>query len=90
MYDPLSTMRATQQGQTGLAGQVRQMMQMIRAATNPQAAMQMLLQRSPYYAQAQQLIAQAGGDAGKAFRALAAQNGLDPEKAWQEITQGAG
>lgn len=74
--------------QTNLSGALapaRQALQMIRAAQNPQAALQTIMQKSPYYTQAQKLIAQAGGDANKAFRDLAKQNGLDPESILRDL-----
>ena len=70
---------------SGALAPAKQALQMIRAAKNPQAALQTIMQRSPYYGQAQQLIAQAGGDANKAFRDLATQNGMDPESILREL-----
>jgi len=66
-------------------GQVKQMLQTIRTAQNPQAAFQMMIRQNPFYSQAQQLVAQAGGDANKAFRDLAQQNGLDPEEILRDL-----
>ena len=66
-------------------GPVKQMLQTVRAAQNPQAALQAMIRQNPYYSQAQQLIAQAGGDAGKAFRDLASQNGLDPDAILRDL-----
>ena len=74
----LNAMR--QNNMTGAIGQIRQIMQTVRAARDPQAALNMVLKNNPNYRQAMQLVQQAGGDAGKAFRDLAKQNGIDPEE----------
>ena len=60
--------------------QVKQMMQMVRSAGNPNAMMQSLLMRNPQYAQALKLVQESGGDAKAAFYKLAEQAGVDPNE----------
>ena len=60
--------------------QIKQMMQMVRGAGNPNAMLQAMLSRNPQYAQAMQLIQQSGGDAQAAFYKLAEQKGVDPNE----------
>ena len=60
--------------------QIKQMMQIVRGAGNPNAMLQAMLSRNPQYAQAMQLIQQSGGDAQAAFYKLAEQKGVDPNE----------
>lgn len=59
-------------------GPVRQMMQMVRGAQNPNAMLQMMAQQNPQLQQAMSIVQQAGGDPQKAFYALCQQRGVDP------------
>ena len=58
--------------------QIKQMMDMVRTAGDPQAMLNRILQSNPQYQQINQLINQAGGDPRKAFYDLARQRGVDP------------
>ena len=60
--------------------QIKQMMQTVRSAGNPNAMMQSLLSRNPQYAQAMKLIQESNGDAQAAFYKLAEQKGVDPNE----------
>ena len=75
---------AVNQGRLGsLSGQlqpIRQMMQMVRSAGNPQAMIGQLMQSNPAVAQAMRLVQDSGGDARTAFYRLAEQSGIDPEQ----------
>ena len=55
-------------------------MQMVRSAGNPQAMLGQLLQNNPQMRQAMNLVQQYGGDAQKAFYALAQQRGVNPDE----------
>lgn len=59
---------------------VRQMMQMVRGAQNPNAMLQMMAQQNPQLQQAMSIVQQAGGDPQKAFYALCQQRGVDPQQ----------
>lgn len=59
-------------------GAIKQMMNMVRGAQNPQAMMNQILTSNPQMKQVMDLINQSGGDPKKAFYALAEQRGVDP------------
>lgn len=63
-----------------MAAPIKQTMNMVRAAGNPQMMMMQMLGNNPQYAQAQKLIQESGGDAQKAFYSLANQMGVDPNE----------
>ena len=65
---------------SGALAPVKQLMQTVRVAQNPQAALAQAIQQNPQYAQLQTIIQQFGNDPGKAFRELAQQNGYDPDE----------
>lgn len=65
---------------TGQMAPIKNMVNMARAAGNPQIMIQKMLQSNPQYAQVQKLIADNGGDAQKAFYSLANQMGVDPNE----------
>lgn len=66
--------------QAGRMGQIKNMMQMVKGAGNPQALMANMMQNNPQYQQAMQLVQQAGGDAKTAFYQLAQQMGVNPDE----------
>jgi hypothetical protein len=68
----------------GIMGPLKQAAQTVRAAQDPNQAVNLLLQRSPYGAQARQLIQQYGS-AENACRELARQNGIDMENIMNQI-----
>lgn len=59
-------------------GQVVQMMNQVRSASNPNAMLQMLAQTNPVVQQAMTYVNQNGGNAQQAFYNLAQQKGVDP------------
>ena len=65
---------------SGAIAPVKQLMQTVKLAQNPQAALAQAIQSNPQYAQLQTLLQQYGNDPGKAFRELAQQNGYDPDE----------
>ena len=56
------------------------MFQTVKMAQNPNATFFQMMQNNPQYTQAMRIIKENGGDAKKAFYALAQQNGVDPEE----------
>ena len=62
------------------AARIKQMMQTIRAAANPQAALNMMAMNNPQLKQVMEIVNQHGGDAMAAFTAVAKENGMDPEE----------
>ena len=61
-------------------GPVKQMMQMVRTAGNPQAMLQSMAMGNPQLRQALDMIQRSGGDPQKAFYALCEQKGVDPQQ----------
>ena len=60
-------------------GNLKEMMQMYKAASNPQAFIQNMLRNNPNAAQVMQLINSNGGNPKAAFYSLARQRGINPE-----------
>ena len=56
---------------------IKNMMQMLRGAQNPSAMLNQMLQRNPQYSRVMNVIQQNGGDAQKAFYAMAKQLGIN-------------
>ena len=67
-------------GLMGNLAPIKQAMNMVKSAGNPQAMMSQLMQNNPQYSQAMKLIQDAGGDAKAAFYSLAQQQGVDPDQ----------
>ena len=63
-----------------LAGPVRQMMNMVRAAQNPQAALNQLIMSNPQMKQVMDIVQKHGGDPMAAFRAEAEARGVNPDE----------
>ena len=69
--------------QTRLSGQIapiRQMMQTVRNAGNPQAMLAQMMQKNPHVAQVMQLVQQSGGDAKAAFYQAAQNLGVNGDE----------
>ena len=62
------------------AGKIKQMMGMVRAAKDPQQAINMLAMNNPQVKQVMDIVEQYGGDSMKAFQEMAKQCGVDPEE----------
>ena len=62
------------------AGPIKQMMNMVRAAKDPQAALNMLAMNNPKMKQVMDIVEQYGGDSMKAFHAVAEECGVDPDE----------
>lgn len=67
-------------GLTNQIASIKQAMNTVRSAGNPQMMLQQILGNNPQYAQVQQLISDNGGDAQRAFYSLANQMGIDPNE----------
>ena len=65
---------------SGAVAPVKQLMNTVRFAQNPQAALAQAIQNNPQYAQLQNILQQYGNDPGRAFRELAQQTGYDPDE----------
>ena len=61
-------------------GQIKNMMNIVKSAGNPQAMLSQMMQSSPQMQQAMSIVGQYGGDPQKAFYALAQQKGVDPQE----------
>ena len=64
---------------SGMA-QIRQMMDMVRSAGNPQAMMSQLAQSNPQLRNVMDIVNQSGGDPKAAFYRLAQERGVDPNQ----------
>lgn len=60
--------------------QIKQMMNMVRSAGNPQAMIQSMSQSNPQMQQVMDIINQSGGDPKAAFYKMAEEKGVDPEQ----------
>ena len=59
-----------------MMGQIKQAMNTVRMAQNPQAVMNQIMGNNQLMKQAMDIINQNGGDVNKAFRTVAEQNGF--------------
>ena len=66
-------------------GQIKNMMQMVRSAGNPQAMLSQMMQNNPQMREVMSLVQQYGGDPQKAFYAIAQQKGIDPESILSQL-----
>ena len=60
--------------------QIRQMISLVKSSGNPQAMLNQIIQSNPNMKQIATIIQQYGGDANKAFYAIAEQNGINPQE----------
>ena len=59
---------------------IKNILGMVRSASNPQAMLQTMMQGNPQFRQAMDIVQQYGGDPQKAFYSLCEQKGVDPQK----------
>lgn len=59
---------------------LKQAMNMVRSAGNPQAMLQQVIAGNPNYSKLQTILQQNNGDAKQAFYAIANQLGVDPNE----------
>ena len=64
---------------------VRQLMNMVKGAGNPQALLNSLLQNNQSFQQVTNVVQQYGNDPQKAFYALCEQKGIDPEQILSQL-----
>ena len=74
-----------QLGGVTIPPQIRQMIQMVRSAGNPQAIIGQLMQNNPQMQQVMDLIKASGNDPKRAFYALAEQKGIDPNSILDQL-----
>ncbi len=60
--------------------QIKQMMNMVRSAGNPQAMIQSIAQNNPQMKQVMDIVSKSGGDPRAAFYRMAEEKGVDPEQ----------
>ena len=63
-----------------MMGQIKNTMNMIRTAQNPTAMLNQMAMSNPQIKQVIDIVNQYGGDANKAFYALAEQKGINPQE----------
>ena len=62
------------------AAKIKNMMQTIRTAANPQAALNMMVMNNPQLKQVMEIVEEYNGDSMAAFKATAEQMGVNPEE----------
>ena len=60
--------------------QIKQMMNMVQSAGNPQAMLQSMVQNNPQMKQVMEIVNQSGGDPKAAFYNMVEEKGVDPEQ----------
>ena len=63
-----------------MMGQIKQMMNMVKGAQNPQAMLNQIMLSNPRMKQVMEIVNQYGGDPDRAFQAVAQQNGINPQE----------
>jgi len=79
MQNPMLQALRSQPANNNL-NQIKNMMNMIRSAGNPQLMLQQMAQNNPQLRQVMNLINQSGGDPKAAFYKLAQEKGIDPQQ----------
>ena len=81
MQNPmLQMLKSNQVGVPNNLAQIKNMMNMVKSAGNPQAMLQSLTQSNPQIQQVMSIVNQSGGDPKAAFYKLAQEKGVDPEQ----------
>ena len=65
--------------------QIKQMFQMLRSSSNPQAMISQLMQTNPQMKHAMDIIKASGNDPKRAFYALAEQKGINPQSILDQL-----
>lgn len=65
--------------------QIKQMMQMLRSASDPQAMLNQLIQTNPNVREVMNIVKQHGNDPKRAFYALAEQKGINPQSVLEQL-----
>lgn len=61
-------------------GQIKNIMAMLRGASNPQMLLQNMMKNNPQYKQVMDFISQNGGNPKEAFYKMAEQKGVNPDE----------
>ena len=61
-------------------GKIKQMMDMVKGASNPQGMLNMMAMNNPQLKKVMEIVDQYGGDSMKAFRETAEQMGINPDE----------
>ena len=82
MQNPMLQMlrNSSPMGMPSNMAQIKNMMNMVRSAGNPQAMLQSLAQNNPQMQQVMSIVNQSGGDPKAAFYKMAQEKGVDPEQ----------
>ena len=62
------------------AGKIKQAMQAVQTAANPQAALNMMVMNNTQMKQVMDIVNRYGGDPMTAFTSMAKENGINPEE----------
>lgn len=68
------------QMQSGILGQIKNMMSVVKSSPNPQAAMLAMAKQNPQLRQAYEYVNANGGDPKQAFYKMAQEKGIDPNE----------
>ena len=78
MSTPAILQQLNSASQTSNLQPIKQMMQMVRGAQNPQTMLQTLAQSNPQLRQVMDAVQKAGNDPQRAFYAMCEHKGIDP------------
>lgn len=77
--NPILQAMQTRQQMPGNLGQIKQMMNMVQNAGNPQAMLMNMAQSNPQLKQVMDIVNNSGGDPKAAFYKMAQEKGVDPD-----------
>ena len=80
MAIPAILQQLSRNNMSSLLQPVRQMMNMVRTAQNPQLALNQLIMNNPQMKQVMNIVQKHGGDPMTAFRAEAEAHGINPQE----------
>lgn len=80
MQNPILQDLTTRSPMPNNIGQIKQMMNMIQSAGNPQLMLQQMAQNNPQLRQVMSIVQQSGGDPKAAFYKMAQEKGIDPDQ----------
>ena len=80
MMDILKQINGAAMRGNPMIAKIKQMFGAVKAARNPQAALMGMMGNNPQMQQVMNIVKQHGNDPMQAFRAMAEENGLDPDE----------
>ena len=80
MMDILKQINGAAMRGNPMMAKIKQMMNTVKMARNPQAALMGMASSNPQMQQVMDIVRQRGNDPMKAFREMAEENGLDPDE----------